>query len=371
MTKERQSNFELMRIISMFFIALWHFILFGNMIDNTSGLTHILVIFISAILLVHVNSFVLLTGYFNYDKEFKLSKVIRINNMMWIYNAVILLGFIIFTTEYFSKTFIILDLSPIPKFYNYWFLIVYMILYLFSPVLNVVIRNIDKTKHRNIIIALMIISFLAYITGDNFININAGYSLLSFIMLYFMGSYLHKYPIDLKKHKRNKVIILSFILFIVFALCNVLLYYFGHKYMLSSNNLVKHYAEIIFNNFASYNNPFIVFGSLAYFIFFSQIKIKNRVINFASRYVIGLYLITQNTLMYRLIYPKLGFNLESYNYKHILIAIGYSIILLIICTLIEFIRSKIFEFFYNRKIAKKNRENIQKFINKIGLNVKW
>ena len=76
--KKRLSNFELMRIISMFLIALWHFLLFGKMEEGTFGVTQNVIILLKAITLVHVNSFVLLTGYFNYDKKFKLSKVIPV-----------------------------------------------------------------------------------------------------------------------------------------------------------------------------------------------------------------------------------------------------------------------------------------------------
>ena len=67
-------NFELMRIISMLMIVLWHIIIHGgfdNVVDNYGRLFDIIL----AIIIVHVNSFVIfviLMGFFQYKKKFKL-----------------------------------------------------------------------------------------------------------------------------------------------------------------------------------------------------------------------------------------------------------------------------------------------------------
>ena len=75
MKRERLSNFELMRITSMFFIVVYHFIVDtgGKLISHTSGLANIILIFLSLIIIVHVNSFVMVTGYFQYDKKCSLT----------------------------------------------------------------------------------------------------------------------------------------------------------------------------------------------------------------------------------------------------------------------------------------------------------
>ena len=61
--KVRQSNFELMRLISMFFIVLYHMIIItgGDLIHHTSGMTNVILDFISLFIIVHVNSFILIT----------------------------------------------------------------------------------------------------------------------------------------------------------------------------------------------------------------------------------------------------------------------------------------------------------------------
>lgn len=365
MNKSRQSNFELMRIVSMFFIALWHFLLFGKVLERTSGITQVITTVLAALLLVHVNSYVMLTGYFNYDKKFKLSKVIKTNNSMWFYRAtIIILLTVIFGISY-SKFYTIKMLSPLSRFHDYWFLVVYMILYLISPLLNIVIKNIDKNKHKMVIIGLFIISLLAYATSNEFYNINGGYSLFSFILLYFIGSYLHKYPIEGKK---SKIIILSILGFILFGVLNVILYKLGYNHLDSHRESVRYYAKVIDNGFTAYSNPFIILGTICYFVFFSKLNISNKVINFFGKYCLGVYLITQNSLIYKRMYKPLGFSLKSYNYKHVLIAIGYSILIVIICSLIEALRSYIFKFIYDRKVSCKLREKITIFFKKYKIN---
>ncbi|MBR4830313.1 MAG: acyltransferase family protein [Bacilli bacterium] len=363
--KKRLSNFELMRIISMFFIVLWHFLLFGKMEEGTLGLTHNVIILLKAITLVHVNSFVLLTGYFNYDKKFKLSKVIKTNNSMWFYSVVCLLILMFGFSITFSKFYTFRMMLPIPKFDEYWFLVVYMLLYLISPLLNMIIRESDKTKHKMIIIGLLIITLLTYITGNEFYNINGGYSLFMFIVLYFIGSYLHKYPIETK---RSKLIIFSVIGFILLAVLNALLYRAGLILQESSKESVRFYADAIVNGFTAYSNPFILLGSIIYFIFFSALKFSSKVVNFFGKYVLGTYLITQNTLLYTRIYKPLGFAIDSYNYKHILIAIGLSISFVIICSLIEALRVFIFKVIYDLKVSGKIRNKITKLFKKVNIN---
>ena len=48
-----------------------------------------------------------------------------------------------------------------------------------------------------------------------------------------------------------------------------------------------------------------------------------------------------------------------------------TIVIFIICTLIEILREKIFRLIYNSKIAKKNRVFYQNYFKKLGLNIEW
>ena len=71
MSKERSSNLELMRIISMFFIVLGHVFLFGKLLEVENKYLLLIYYFFEFILIVHVNSYVLVTGYFQSNSTIK------------------------------------------------------------------------------------------------------------------------------------------------------------------------------------------------------------------------------------------------------------------------------------------------------------
>jgi hypothetical protein len=96
---KRLSNFELMRIVSMFMIVLDHVILKGGIYANSTGTLHIFMQFIT--LYMYLCMLILLfylTGYFQHSKsmKFKMNSLLKIVNSMWFYKVVfIIIVFII------------------------------------------------------------------------------------------------------------------------------------------------------------------------------------------------------------------------------------------------------------------------------------
>ena len=193
----RESNFELMRIISVLFIILWHFLL--RLSSSVHGISYVINTILMAILIVHVNSFVLVTGYFQCKKDFKLTKLISLNNTTWFYTVVInfsllFLGMVSFKISDIVK--IILPINFLDQ-QNYWFITIYMLLYLVSPLLNTIIKFSSKERLQKIILVLIFaFMVLPSLTGNGlFYDNKGGYSLVQFIILYFIGAYLRNFPI--------------------------------------------------------------------------------------------------------------------------------------------------------------------------------
>lgn len=73
---ERNANFELLRIISMLFIVIYHMIIHGQVLNNcTNKNLYTILTIIEYITIIHVNSFVLLSGYYQSSGKFKQSKL--------------------------------------------------------------------------------------------------------------------------------------------------------------------------------------------------------------------------------------------------------------------------------------------------------
>ena len=204
MKKERSSNFELMRIISMFFIVVYHFLLTtgGQLITHTTGLINIFFVFLSLIIIVHVNSFIIVSGYFQYDKKVSIKKVLSLIGMVWFYSTLIAIIFHITGLREFTFLEVLKIMSPF-EYENLWFFKTYIALYLLSPYINILINNLDQKQHRNLLILLIVMySVIATITNQETFS-NTGFSIVHFIFLYILGAYLKKYPIKENIHFKN------------------------------------------------------------------------------------------------------------------------------------------------------------------------
>jgi hypothetical protein len=372
--KERNSNFELMRIVSMFMIVVYHFIVHGGVLTNSYGLSNLFFNMVIAIIFVHVNSFVLLSGYFNHDKQLKFGKALKLNNTVWFYTAIISIIFFSVGAD-ISKLSLFHDLLPI-SYGSYWFFTCYLMLFLISPILNIVIANSNKFRLRKIIVGCFIlISILPILTKNAFFNSGNGFSLSSFILLYFIGAYLNKYPIQhsyfLKVFTRDAKRLVFVVAFFCLAVLNFLLNYLGTGLQHFGNSLVVDIGGILTNAFVSYSNPILILQSICYILFFETVCINSNFINKIASCTFGVYLITDNIYVREWIYKALGFDRVIYGIDIILYIILFSLSLFIIATTFEVIRQFLFKIIYNSKLANKNRVWYRNYLKSLGLNINW
>lgn len=372
--KMRNSNFELMRIVSMFFIVIYHIIIHGKLLENSHGTTHFVLYIILATCIVHVNSFILVTGYFQCKSKLKFTKVIQLNNSIWFYTVSIVLFFIIVKGNTFNSTELLKTFLPI-SYNDYWFLTNYLILYLISPILNTVINNIDEKKFKRIIVLLLFIdSILPTLTNSSFFNVTLGYSLYHFIFLYFVGAFLRNYPIEdwyiFKKSSKKALQLISLFIFFLMAFINII-NQSASKELLNMHPIIAEVGIIFSNSFIAYNNPLVIIQTIAFFVFFSTLNLKNTFINYISTATIGIYLIHDNNNIRNVLYKFLGFNGNNYSVIILVKILGCAILIFISCLIIELIRKFIFKLIYNTKIAKKNREWYRNYINSLGFDINW
>lgn len=340
--KIRQSNFELMRIISMFMIVLWHVIIQSTAVKSYS--TMLVLDILRSLLVVHVNSFILLTGYFQCKSRFHMKKLLSLIGTSWFYRILALIIFFLLGLGSLTTVEIISNAFVLPLDHEHWFIHCYILLYLLSPLLNKFIERVNHKELKATVILLFIVNcILPYLTNQRFFTTNFGFSLYHFITLYFIGAYMRKYPIKDSYHFKN-MSIKSFRWFNVFlflgcAFFTLTITYFG-RYITDishgSGSFLYYVGQWLQSVFGNYDFPFIVIQSCCYFLFFSTLQFKSKIINFLSPMMIGIYLIHESELLKPYMYQQFVNFIQGMSSGNMLLSIfGFAILIFIVCLFIE------------------------------------
>jgi surface polysaccharide O-acyltransferase-like enzyme len=314
--KHRQSNLELLRILSMAFVLILHTNYNGIGAPTSADIqSDILISFyrniVESLALVGVNCFVLISGWFGIN--FKFEGLIKlIFQCIFIY-ALIFVVFIGFGIKEISSKNII----DCFDFLNRWFLFAYIGLYLLAPVLNVFIKNTTQSNYR-----LFLICFGTFIIIICWLH-KQYLPIPSFVFIYLLARYIRIYGgriFDLSKGK-------DLFIYIVLTFISALL-------LLLSESL-SHGPSI----FMAYNCPIIFISSLYLFLFFTKLNIKNHAINWIASSAFAVYLINCNKFI-RPYWTELSIKLFSnFNFIYFSVLIlGAVLLFFISCVFIDKVR---------------------------------
>ena len=140
--KPRNSSLDVLRILSMLLIILLHSIIHSDLETAIVPGTGIFYIekYIQSMSQVCVNLYILISGYFMINTEFKCSKLF----LLWIEAVFYSIGIKVILMAGgaidFSAVSLVSCLFPITTG-RYWFLTIYFGLYLLAPFLNIAIKN--------------------------------------------------------------------------------------------------------------------------------------------------------------------------------------------------------------------------------------
>lgn len=266
----RHSNFELLRLISMFFIVLYHFLRWFVQ-DNPSH--HVL----QALWLplhVGVVCFVLISGYFRIKPS--SSGFIKIIAMVLIYSLPEIITGMMNANDWHDVMHSFMFISRT----NYWYVRTYIGLYLCSPLINAFLDHSSiKAKWYMLIVSGIISVYLGnfsryhlYVDGTNLVN---------FLFLYQLGQMLSLYSEQWRKIKVWKLLM-------VWVLINVMLVV-GFYYSIDT-----HVGELLWRLSFPYNSPVLIINAVFLFIIIGHLSFTSSVLNNMSAGVFAVYLIHGN-----------------------------------------------------------------------------
>lgn len=262
----RQSNYELLRLISMLMVVSLHSF---SGFKHGSGIWQAFDIFRETACICAVDVFILISGYFGIRWKIK-----SIFNLLFqvafysfvIYGICILLGSANFTWLDFGSNF--------KCFYKSWgFISSYIVLYFLSPALNSISEQSTAKELMMIILVLLFANI--FIMGLNII--------VTFCVVYLIGRWIKK--ID----GSNSLKIRSGLLYLCTTTVIFLVVY--SLYLLFHLDGVRMQSLFIGYN---YSTPLVIIQAIALLLFFGRLKVSNRfctIVNWCSSSCLAIFLI--------------------------------------------------------------------------------
>ena len=336
----RNSSLELLRIIAMLMIIGHHIYRHGEF-DFPVNIITINKLWTQFLLIggnLGNNIFVLISGYFlvkSYGVKWLKLFNLWIRAFFWAVSIYLL--FVFFGIEIPSIRTLLRVMCPITKPIN-WFIATYFVMYLVHPYVNIFLRSLTRGEYKKFIASVFIYwSIIPMITKSNF-QANA---LINFICIYSLAGYVRLWADDFGSRK--------YIFFgALFALANFFLVILVDIVAMKYNHFTV-YTEY----FLGMMRPFTVLSSLCMFIGFKHFKISSRAINLIASATLGVYLTHENefvrkSFLWQDIFHMAQLKDSPYLIPYTLVAI---VIVYIVCTLIELLRSKIFSTFSRAKLS--------------------
>ena len=269
---KRQSNIELLRIISIFLIMVVHatYLTFGTPTPQEIQVKPIGSFFfigLENISVICVDIFVLISGWFGIHPKVKS------------------IGGLLFQCVYFGLIMAILfgltGIQPLGAttlakcVVNYpHFVMCYIVMYLMTPVLNAFVERASRIQFRNMLIGFYVWAFLFgwFLHTDN--GFAGGNSALSFIGLYLLARYIRIHcilPSQLQKARIWGIIWFATVLIVTTTVWASS--YFGFSLKVSN---------VLLNMTTSYLSPNVILAAVSLLLCFAHIQLKSKAVNWIA-----------------------------------------------------------------------------------------
>lgn len=310
MTKERNSSFELLRLLCIFGIIIMH--TFAGIDTSASSLNMAMHVLVNSLFNTGVTCFVLISGYFGI--RFDLRKLIRLDMMIIFFTvcSTLLIG------DFGIKALIKSCIPVISR--QYWFITCYFALCILAPYLNRIAERLNRENFRSLLLVLLLVFSLipTFTTYD--IMQDAGKGLMDFIMIYLIGRYLALYYNQKTWHNGRLLLGIALSTGIVFF----------------TDGALTAKSGVIYSTFARDCSIFIIFSAVLIVLLFSGLHFTNRTINRIAGDVLAVYVLdsTIRTFLNRCI----DLNTYADKWYLILIVMGYAAVVVLIALFINEVR---------------------------------
>lgn len=361
MAKERSSNFELLRIVSMIMIVFYHYAFLSNfnfVFLETTPINYAFLNFLELFGKVGVDIFVLISGYFLIKKDsVKISKLVKLWLQILFFSVLsyALFSFNIIESENFENSVILFLERIMPLSHeNWWFASTYFLLYLFSPFLN---KFLKSMSHRQYFVFLLLAFLVGSVVAALTNNEIEGMRLFPLLFVYSIGGYIGLY-LDEKRFNQKKL----WLILIITIVLNILIVLIFHS-KAKSDTVIQGYFWFMVG---SETFPLTLVIAVCLFLIFKGLKIGNKkIINVIASASFGVYLIHDDSFLKIFIWRTICRG-SDFQYGKLLIPYTIAVCLGVYaaCTIVELARIYLLEKNY-MKLVYKAEPKINRVLHKL------
>ena len=308
---KRNSSVELLRIIAMFFVLICHAVLGTQHLPTGMEIRENIFyslgsISISSIAITGVDVFVLISGWFGIN--FKLKSVLKIVFetlflLILIYTCVLLLGI-----DTFSIDGVRLCLALT---HQYWFIMAYIGLCIFAPILNAFVENCPREVFKRFLILFYVFqTYYCFLTDT--VDYYGGYSIVFFCGLYLTARYFRLYTPQFMSKKSRLLLVGTFASIVVISTFSLV--------------VLGHPAKMF-----RYDNPLVIVLSLSLLYIFVNI-------NWLASSCLSVYIIHYNPYVFRHFQLIIQNLMESDGMLYALKLAAFLSLVFLVCVLVDQIR---------------------------------
>lgn len=344
--KKRMVNIELLRIVSMMMVVMLHYLGKGNLLPPLTGSMTVngyVAWGMESLCIVAVNVYMLISGYFLVESGFKPGRLVELLCQVLFYSIlvpIVLMILGIIPASVFGINHILETVLPV-QMVHYWFITVYVIMYLLSPVLSTAAKTMKQEQLRNTIVALLLFfSVSKSILPFQLVNDNKGYDGLWFVCVFLVAAYMRLYGLNFFMVKENgRRGTLGYLAGCVGVYAVMLLV----RAVYLKTGSLDHFIQ----NTYHYNHILTLFAAVSLFYAFYHLKFNgekwwSKLICKVAPYTLGVYLLHEQ-LDIRFLWPTwLGATLEESVGVFVFRALLAVVVMFVAGILVDMVRGALF-----------------------------
>lgn len=336
---KRNYGIDALRMLAMFMVVILHVLTQGGILNASVRFTYQYEAgwLLQSAAFCAVDVYALISGYVGVSAKYRYRNIAELWLQVLFYTVSITVLFWVLVPGSVSAMEWLKAICPV-MFNQYWYFSSYVALFLFMPLLNIILVKMEKRQLKICIgMILFFFSFVQTLFYSDAFGTNDGYSAIWLMILYLLGGYMRKYGSN--ENGKAARFLIGYLVIVGFTWLSKLLI----------ESLTLHFlGQVRAGNYLiSYKSPIILLAAVCLVLFFCKINIPlfgEKMIRFLSPMAFGIYLIHTHPLVFSYLIKDRFTVFVTYPWMLEIVAIlGTAVGINLICYAIDFMRLQLFK----------------------------